>query len=160
MIKELIQKLAQTGDEIYAKICEVVSVDIEKKTADLKPLDGSSNINDAYLIVDDEQGGVYAEPSVGSLVCVVFVSKEIAVVVNTSELKEFRTKIEGVTFQMDKDGFLLKKENETLKALMVDLITEIKRMKFTTNMGPTIKLINKPQFTAIENRFKNFLKDN
>ncbi|MCU7567991.1 hypothetical protein OKE68_04285 [Riemerella anatipestifer] len=160
MIKELIQQLAQTGDEVYAKICEVLSVDSENKTADLKPLDGGSEINDVYLIVDDEKGGVYAEPSVGSLVCVVFVSKEIAVVVNASELKEFRVNIEETELRVDKDGFLLRKENETLKALMVDLIQEIKKMKFTTNAGPTIKLINKPQFTAIENRFKNFLKDN
>lgn len=159
-MKELIQQLAQSGDEIYAKICEVISVDTENKTADLKPLDGSSQINDAYLMVDDEKGGVYSEPSVGSLVCVVFVSKEIAVVVNASELKEFRVKIEGTEFNMDKNGFLLKKENETLKQLMTDLIRAIKRMKFTTNNGPTIKLINQAEFTSIENRFNSFLKDN
>jgi hypothetical protein len=32
-------------------------------------------------------------------------------------------------------------------------------MKFTTNTGSTIKLVNKPQFLSIENRFKDFLKD-
>jgi len=46
-MKEIIQKLASTGDEIYAKICEVTSVDQDNKTADLKPLDGSSEIFDA-----------------------------------------------------------------------------------------------------------------
>ncbi|WPC14606.1 hypothetical protein LEQ04_08430 [Riemerella anatipestifer] len=55
---------------------------------------------------------------------------------------------------------MLRKDNETLAKLMRDLLVEIKKMKFTTNAGPTIKLINKPQFTAIENRFNNFLKDN
>ena len=40
-MKELLQKLTETGDEIYAKICEVTSVDIENQTADLQPLDGS-----------------------------------------------------------------------------------------------------------------------
>lgn len=43
-MKELIQKLANNGDEIYAKICEVISVDVENQTADLKPLDGSAEI--------------------------------------------------------------------------------------------------------------------
>jgi len=41
---------------------------------------------------------------------------------------------------------------------MLDLISAIKAMKFTTNMGPTIELINRPEFIAIENRFKSFLK--
>ena len=50
-MKNIIQKLADTGDEIYAKICEVISVDTENKTADLQPLDGSSEIQDAYLQV-------------------------------------------------------------------------------------------------------------
>ena len=42
---------------------------------------------------------------------------------------------------------------------MVDLLQEIQKMKFTTNTGSTIKLVNKPQFLNIENRFKDFLKD-
>jgi hypothetical protein len=158
-MKEIIQKLASTGDEIYAKICEVTSVDQENKTADLKPLDGSSEIFDAYLVTDDEKGSLYLEPKTGSLVCAVFVTKEIAVVVSPSELVKLRLKIEGVELNIDKDGFLLKKENETLKKLMVDLLQEIQKMKFTTNAGPTILLLNKPQFLAIENRFKQFLKD-
>jgi len=158
-MKELIQKLASTGDEIYAKICEVTAVNETDKTADLKPLDGSSEISDAYLVTDDEKGSLYLEPKIGSLVCVVFVTKETAVVVNPSELVKFRLKISGVELKVDKDGFLLKKENETLKKLMVDLLQEIQKMKFTTNAGPTILLLNKPQFLAIENRFKQFLKD-
>lgn len=158
-MKELIQQLAQTGEEIYAKICEVISVNSENHTADLKPLDGSSPIDDAYLMADDQAGGIYAEPAVGSLVCAVFISKEIAFVVGSSELKEFSIKIENTTFQMDKDGFLLRKENETLKTLMADLIKAIKRMKFTTNTGSTIKLINEAEFTALEKRFNSLLKD-
>lgn len=159
-MKELFRQLTQTGDEIYAKICEVISVDTENHTADLKPLDGSSPIDDAYLMAEDKAGGIYAEPAVGSLVCVVFISKEIAVVVGNSELKEFQIKIKQTELKIDEKGFLLRKENETLKTLMVDLLEAIKRMKFTTNMGPTIKLINEAEFTAIENRFKTFLKDN
>lgn len=157
-MKKIIQQLAQTGDELYAKICEVISVDVEQKTADLKPLDGSAMIDDAYLMVDDENGGVFTEPKKGALVAVVFVSKEIAVVVGTSELKQFNIKIEQTQFQMDKDGFLLKKENETLKKLMNDLLEAIKNMKFTTNTGSTILLVNLQEFISIQNRFKQFLK--
>lgn len=135
-MKEFIQKLAHTGDEIYAKICEVKSVDVEKQTADLQPLDGSSEILDVYLQV--AENGVFVEPKVGSLVCVVFVTKEIGVVVNHSEIEQFQIKVEETEFKIDKEGFLLKKENETLAKLMKDLLQEIQNMKFTTNTGSTI----------------------
>lgn len=157
-MKEIIQKLASNGDEIYAKICEVISVDADNKTADLKPLDGSSDIFDAYLVTDDENGSLYLEPKIGSLVCVVFVTKTIAVVVNPSELLKFRLKISGVEMQIDKDGFLLKKENETLKKLMGDLITACRNMVFQTNSGITIKLLTDMDFQQLETRFNNFLK--
>lgn len=157
-MKKIIQQLAKTGDELYAKICEVISVDIEEKTADLQPLDGSAMIDDAYIMVDDENGGTFTEPKVGSLVAVVFVSKEIAVIVGVSELKQFHIKIESTEFQMDADGFLLKKENETLKKLMNDLLEAIKKMKFTTNTGSTIQLVNIQDFINVQNRFKTFLK--
>ena len=90
----------------------------------------------------------------------VFVTKEIAVVVNHSELKQFQIKIEGVEFRISNEGFLLKKESETLAKLMSDLLQEIQKMKFTTNTGSTIKLVNQPEFKAIEKRFNQLLKDN
>ena len=153
-MKELLQKLTETGDEIYAKICEVTSVDIENQTADLQPLDGSSQILDAYLQV--AENGVFVEPKIGSLVACVFVTKETAVVVNHSEIK-----IEKTEFKIDTEGFLLKKENETLAKLMTDLLQEIQKMKFlTVSGGPTTKLINQPKFKEIENRFKKLLKEN
>ena len=139
-MKELIQKLADRGEEIYAKICEVISVDVDNQTADVQPLDGSAEITDVYLQV--AENGVFVEPKVGAMVCVVFVTKELAVVVNHSEIKQFQIKVESVEFQMDKDGFLLKKQSETLYKLMADLLQEIQRMKFTTNAGPTVNLVN------------------
>ena len=72
---------------------------------------------------------------------------------------KFLFKRDQVHFKIDQDGFLLKKENENLKKLMADLITAIKALKFTTNYGPTINLINIADFIALENRFNQFLKD-
>lgn len=158
-MKDLLQRLASTGDEIYAKICEVTKVDPDKKTADLKPLDGSAEVLGAFLVTDYDNGGLYLEPKEGALVCVVFVTKEIAVVVNPGELVKMQLEIEQTKFRVDKDGFLLKKQNESLAKLMSDLLQEIQKMKFTTNTGSTIILVNKPQFMAIENRFKQLLKE-
>lgn len=76
-----------------------------------------------------------------------------------NEVESYEIKVENTEFKMQ-EGFLLKTENETLAKLMSDLLKEIQKMKFTTNTGSTIKLVNQPQFKAIENRFKTFLKDN
>lgn len=73
------------------------------------------------------------------------------------EIEEMDVKVSECQLNINQ-GFLLKKEDETLKELMVDLLQEIQQMKFTTNTGSTILLVNKPQFQAIEERFKNFLK--
>lgn len=156
-LKQAIQQLAQTGDERYAKICEVISVNADNKTADLQPLDGSSAIDDAYLQVDDN--GVFVEPKVGSLVACVFVTKEMAVIVNHSQIKLFQLQIEQTEFQIDENGFLLKKENETLARLMADLIGAIQNMVFSHPQGPTTGLINAAEFTALAQRFQNLLKD-
>lgn len=159
-MKEIIQKLARSGDEIYAKICEVTSVNEDDKTANLKPLDGSSEIFDAYLVTDDENGSLYLEPKKGSLVCVVFVTKEIAVVVNPSELVKFRLKISTVEMDIDKDGFLLKKENETLKKLIVDILKFVKSAERKTSSGVTLGLIDTQNIVLNEliNRTENLLK--
>lgn len=157
MIKELIQKLAATGNELYAKIAEVISVDIETKTCDVKPIDGSSEIFDVFLNLSEESGQL-CEPVIGSLICIVFITKETAVAVNYSELKQYNIKIEETEFTIDSNGFLLRKADETLAKLMDDLLKEIRLMKFTTNTGSTITLVNEPKFLAIQNRFKNLLK--
>ncbi|MCH4831224.1 hypothetical protein E5F92_000430, partial [Flavobacterium columnare] len=171
---EIIQKLAKTADEIYAKIGEVVSVDKDNLTVDVQPLDGSALIDDAYLQADSDNGGMLQIPKVGSLVCVVFINKETAIIANTGEIDAFTIKIKNTSFEispdkavlkkdntileMDQDGFLFKKENETLKKLMADLIKACKQLKFTTNNGPTISLINIQDFIAVETRFNQFLK--
>ena len=102
MIKELIQQLANTGQELYVKVCRVTSVDEEAKTADVSPLDGSSPINDVYLVVDFDKGGFYLQPKIGSLVCVAFINKETAIVVGTSELEKVECILVNCNLKMNK----------------------------------------------------------
>ena len=157
MIKELIQKLAESGNELYAKIAEVTAVDTDVKTCDVKPIDGTSEIFDVFLNLD-ETTGQFREPVVGALICIVFITKETAVAVNYSELKQHNVKIKETEFIIDEKGFLLRKADENLAKLMDDLLKEILKMKFTTNTGSTITLVNAPEFVGIQNRFKNLLK--
>lgn len=160
---ELRQGLQAFGKRATPTIAvEVVSVDKSKGVCKVKDEGIEYSVRLTATEAESETTErFYLFPKLGSSVLIAPIEEDMNRyhIVAYSEVESWDFKTEGIHFLVDKEGFLLKKENETLKALMVDLIQEIKRMKFTTNMGPTIKLINKPQFTAIENRFKNFLKD-
>lgn len=155
---DAIKKLANSNDEVYAKVCEVLEIDQDEKTVNVKPIDDTAEIYNVRLQAESETGGLVLFPKVGSMVLVVFINKNNAAVVNTSEIEKLELVIESVELKIDSTGFLLKKENETLKKLMADLITAIKALKFTTNNGPTINLINIADFIALEDRFNQFLK--
>ena len=136
MIKDLIQQLAYTGQELYVKVCRVTSVDEEAKTADVSPLDGSSPINDVYLVVDFEQGGFYLQPKVGSLVCVAFINKETAIVVGTSELEKVVLTLGGFTLKIEDGKLQLKNEQADFKTLLNDFLNELKNAIIQTPAGP------------------------
>jgi hypothetical protein len=159
-IQDAIQGLSKTGDELYAKVCEVVSVNAGNKTCDLQPVDDSAKLFDIPFNADVDVDGLVNYPKQGSHVLVVFLDKHNAQICNVSELDKSYLKIGTVEFKVDSTGFMLKKQNENLKKLMADLLTAIKSMKFTTNQGPTINLVNIADFIALETRFNNLLKDN
>ena len=136
MIKQLIQQLAYTGQELYAKVCKVTSVDEENQTADVEPLDGSSPIYDVYLVVNMEQGGFYLQPKVGSLVCVAFIGKETAIVVGSSALDKVECTSEGFSLKIEKGKIQIKNEQADFKTLLNDLLKELKSATIQTPSGP------------------------
>jgi len=84
-------------------------------------------------------------------------------VIAADEIEKIGYYIGTSIFEIDATGFLLKKENETLKKIMVDLIGAVKAMSFTlttpdTINGSTTLLNNAAQFTTIETRINQFLK--
>ena len=83
-------------------------------------------------------------------------------VIAADEIEKIGYYIGSTIFEIDATGFSFKKENESLKKLMVDLLGAIKAMSFTvtTPSGPgaTNTLNNTAQFTDIETRINQFLK--
>ena len=135
---------------------EVKEVDWEERTMTVLGIDDDLEYYDVLLGL----GSVDVKPKVGSNCLIGFInnSETLPFLIMAEVVEEIDVKSEQCQFKIN-DGFLLKKQNETLKKLMVDLLQEIQKMKFTTNTGSTILLVNKPQFLSIENRFKDFLKD-
>lgn len=158
-VQDAIQRLGNTGDELYAKVCKVIKVDAENKVCDLQPVDDSGELFDIPFNADVAVDGLINQPKVDSHVLVVFLDKHNAQICNISGLDKSFLKIGNVEFKIDATGFMLKKQNENLKLLMHDFLTAIKEMSFTTNTGNTIRLINEAAFTALQTRFNDLLKD-
>lgn len=139
------------------------------KVVSVNKYEGSCVVNDGELeysdvalsaTVEDNAKRFFLFPKVGSFVLVSPVNEDLhrLYVEFFSEIEDFDLKIENTQLQINNDGFLLKKENETLKALMDDLIQAIRNMVFQTNSGITIKLLTDAEFEVIKTRFNNFLK--
>lgn len=64
------------------------------------------------------------------------------------------------TFLISADAvthFRIKTEEESLHALLKDLVAAVRALKFTTNAGPTIALITDPHWVALDARIDNLL---
>lgn len=159
-LQDAFRQLGKRGVDTFP--VKVVSVDKVKGTCVVN--DGDIDYTDVQLSATIEDNGkrFFLFPKVGSFVLVSPIQEDIhrLYVEFFSEVEELNFQTEKTQIKMNDDGFLLKKENETLAKLMSDLLKEIQAMKFTTNTGSTIALINKPKFKEIENRFKTLLKDN
>lgn len=146
-------KRLQTMTLQWAK---VTSVDWDKKECEANGIDDDLPFYDILLGI----GSINIKPKIGSKILVGLINNDVTtpVLISAEEIEEIQVKTSDCEFDINK-GFLLKKENETLAKLMSDLLKEIQRMKFTTNAGPTVNLINRLKFKEIENRFKDFLKE-
>ena len=158
-----LDKLRQTlADRVKSSIptqifwCRAKEIDWEEKTMTADSLnEGEAGFFNIQLGIGSE----FKKPESGSYCLIGIIENDDTApfLIWAEKLEEIDLIVKECEFQI-KEGFLLRKENETLKKIMVDLLQEIQNMKFTTNTGSTILLVNKPQFKAIENRFKQFLK--
>lgn len=164
-LEDAFRKLKERDVDTFP--ADVISVDKVKGTCTVN--DGELNYTNVRLtaIIKDNGKSVFLFPKIGSSVLVSPINEDLKklYVEVYSELESFDLKIESVQFQIDKDGFLMKKQAETLKKLINDLLSAVEIMSFTvttpdTINGSTTILNNKAQFTAIKTRFNQFLKDN
>lgn len=160
-IRSLIERMGGSGQwEIWDGV--VVSVDMDTLTCEVQIAESEDDpIPDVcFRAVSDEASGLILVPAVGSQVVFAMIRNQPDfVLVKTSRLEKVVMRIGDTRMEINADGYSLKKENESLKKLMSDLLAAILKMSFTTNVGPTIKLINFMEFEDIKTRFDNLLSD-
>ena len=154
-LKETISTLIKDSIPVQTVWVEVTEVDWEEKTMTAIGIEDEVEYFEILLGI----GAIDTKPKIGAncLIGIIDNNDTTPFLIMADEVEELDINVDNSQFNIS-GGFLLKKENETLKKIMVDLITAIRAMIFTTNNGPTIKLINDLQFEAIESRVKDFLK--
>lgn len=103
-LKEAIQILANTGAEIYSKICVVDSVNETARTVDCSPIDEGAPILSVNLQANQEgEEGLVIIPKQGSYVIVTFLGQSTAFVSLTDEVEKVLVRIGERTLKIDKD---------------------------------------------------------
>lgn len=163
-IRKRLQDMAKEAGPAVSNIAKVKSVDEVKATCVLVDEDGQEFFDVRLRPVLSGKKSFILVPKTGSYVLAVRVEDDDDwMVVAADEITKIGYYIGNTIIEIDATGFLLQKENETLKKIMVDLIGAIKAMSFAlttpdTINGTTTQLVNLAQFESIETRINQFLK--
>ncbi|GIZ10289.1 hypothetical protein [Flavobacterium sp. UMI-01] len=162
-IREKLKEMAKNDGPAVSNIAKVKSVDETKATCVLVDEDGQEFFDVRLRPVLSDKKSFILVPKVGSYVLAVRVEDdEDWMVIAGDEIEKVGYYVGDCILEIDATGFLLQKENETLKKIMVDLLAAIKAMSFTlttpdTITGTTTAMVNLVQFEALEQRVNQFL---
>lgn len=107
-LKEAIQELAKSNEEVYCKICTVDSVDDAARTVDCTPLDDSAPLMGVNLQANQEfDKGIVIFPTVGSSVIVGFLNKDTAAILLCEQVDRVEIAIEDMTVVIDGQGIVI-----------------------------------------------------
>lgn len=108
-LKNIIREMADSPHDFLAKICQVDSVSISRRTADCIPIDGSAPFLDANLQADqDNNKGVLLVPRIGSYVLVCQTSfGQAAAVILTDDVEQLIIDTDQITINQGDNGGLV-----------------------------------------------------
>lgn len=154
-LKQTLSEIIKNKIPIQSVWVEVLEINWEERTMIAMGIDDEVEYFDVLLGF----GSFDLKPKIGStcLIGIIQNSATSTFLLLANEVEEIEMNVEDCQLNIN-DGFLLRKENETLKKLMSDLIKACKNLKFQTNSGVTIQLLNLQDFIDVETRFNQFLK--
>lgn len=158
-IRERLKALAGLHGPLQTNLAEVVSVDEEEMTCELKDEDDLAIYDVRLKPVLTEGESLVMIPKVGSMVLTARIEDdEEWTVIQCEEIEKFRVTVGEMVMELDGEKLQISKAGESLKSLLSDLLGAIKALTVPTNVGPSGTPINVVAFEAIENRINNFLK--
>lgn len=145
---ERINGMAKSHVKVQTSWAKATEIDWENKTMTAQGITDDL----PYYEISLGLGAIARKPKIGSMCLIGMVENMEAsnFLIDAEIIDEYTLKVT--------DKISIQNEEESLKELMEELLEEIGKMKFTTNAGPTIKLLNKPMFDSIKDRFNKLLK--
>jgi hypothetical protein len=142
-IKSLLNQLTARPGQVVTGT--VLSVDKEAMTCDVARDDEGAEHLQVRLraVVDGGQDGLVLFPVQGSNVTLLLLDEDTSLVIQYSAVEVYS----------------IRTATESLKSILSDFLDAIGEMVFTTNQGPTIKLVNAPAFQQIKQRLNGLLSD-
>ena len=165
-IRQRLQEIAKASGPSVSNIAKVKSVNENKATCILIDEDDQEIFDVRLRPVLNGKKSFIQIPKVGTFVLAIRIEDDDDwMVIACDEIDKIVWNVGTTIFEIN-NGFLLQKENETLKKLMSDLISACKNLSFsvttagtaTNQAGTTTTVINLAEFVAIETRFNQFLK--
>jgi hypothetical protein len=157
-IRERLEQMAKDSGPAVSNIAKVKSVDEAKATCTLVDEDGQEIFNVRLRPVLTGKKSFILVPKIGSFVLAVRVEDDDDwMVIAADEVTKVAYYVGSTTLELT-DKVHIKAGGENLADLIDDLFEAISKMIFTTNVGPTIKLVNQPEFESLRTKFKTLLK--
>lgn len=157
-IREALKNMAKLHGPAVSNIAKVKSVDEEKAICVLVDEDGQEFFDVRLRPVLSGKKSFILVPKVGTYVLAVRVEDDDDwMVIAADEVIKVGYYV-GDTIVELTDKVQISAGGENLAGLIDDLFEAISKMVFTTNVGPTIKLVNASEFEAIRTKFKTLLK--
>lgn len=151
MTKEILKTLVLGDEEIYSKVCTVLSVD--GLTCRVAPVDGDAEIEDVRLTANPTSSKFFAAiPKVGSVVVVTWLTAAVAFVSLVDEVESVVAKIDTVEFEATGDKVSIKKGTDSLSQVLSDMIAEVNKIVVMIGTSPNVAALE-----AIDERQKQFL---
>lgn len=155
--------------DAFKKLLDKDAVTFSATVKSVDKVKGTCIVSDGQLdfkvrlssVINESQEKFFLYPKPKSVVLIGCIKEDLnqLYVVQYSAIEQLKLKIANCDFCIDESGFNFKKENESLRSLILELIGAIKKLKFTTTSGSTINLLNINDFLIVENKFKTLLKD-
>lgn len=113
-----------------------------------------------YAVVDTSI--CILKPKLGSKILVASIDSSIEnlYVLKCQEYETVRYQVEQTSIELNAEGVSIQKGNESLRALLLDIITIVKSLKLATPAGPTTQIVypTAVQIQQLETRVKDLLK--
>lgn len=157
-IRERLGDLVSSSGPAVSNIAKVKSVDENGAVCVLEDEDGQEIPEVRLRPVLTGKKSFLQIPKIGSLVLTVRIEDDDDwMIIACDEVDKFLWVTDTTKIELT-DKVHISANNKNMAELIDKLFEAILKMRFTTNAGPTIRLINRPEFESLKNEFKELLK--